>query len=247
MTSGSRRSRNYKEKRPMLAFGQIVLPIAALIAVGLLFVGIKLFFLTPPDRGGVEVIAQAENPQALPLEGDDPGEEPNNTTPVNDEATQQEQKSQPKEKIILAGPVDPGRPTSSTTKSEVKPADTKPQTAKPTTNTTANTQQTVKPAAKPTAAVQTSTKQPQTAATQTTAAAKWVVQIGAFSKEEGAKTLADQAKKEGYSTSISTTNSSSGTKFYRVRVNAGDTREKADKLAVELEKKGYPVSVFPSQ
>lgn len=230
MTSGSRRSRNYKDKRPMLAFGQIVLPIAALIAVGLLFVGVKLFFLTPPDRGGIEVFAQTGNLKAEDPVIAKPEEKSNDPIPPVQQTT-------PNQKIPMAGPVNPVRQTQST-RSETKPAIPNQQTAKPATKTDKQpaANQTSKPAA-----IQTS--QPA----QTTASAKWTVQIGAFSKEDGAKSLSDKAKKEGYPTSISTTNSSSGTKLYRVRINAGDTREKADILAAELEKKGYPVSVFPSQ
>ena len=56
MAATSRRSRNYKEKNSMFAFGHFALPIAALVAVGLLFVGIKLFFLTPSGKSdGIEV------------------------------------------------------------------------------------------------------------------------------------------------------------------------------------------------
>lgn len=256
MTSGSRRSRNYKEKRPMLAFGQIILPIAALIAVGLLFVGIKLFFLTPPDRGGVEVVAGAEPVREANNLEEKSTDVASAVVPVKSE----EKKPQPKQNVVLAGPVDPTKPA----KKESKPAATKPSAVKPSAPAAAkpastagstksekpaqvavkpNTKIETKPTAKPTS-TQT-TKKPETAPAQTSTVGKWAVQIGAFTKEEGAKTLSAQAKNDGYATTISAADSSSGTKFYRVRVSAGDSKEKAEKLAAELEKKGYPVSVLP--
>jgi len=222
----------------MLAFGQIVLPIAALIAVGLLFVGIKLFFLTPPDRGGVEVVAGSgsawtANPE--PEEG--VAEKPGDAAYAVEPPKPADTKPQTQQKVVLAGPVDPANQPA---KTAAKPAEVNRQTVKPAAK------QTAAAPAKP-AVTQTADKSKAAAATPVPAQTKWAVQIGAFTKEEGAKTLSAQAKKDGYTTSVSTTNTSSGSKFYRVRVNAGDTREKAEQLAAELEKKGYPVSVTPIQ
>lgn len=251
----------------MLAFGQIVLPIAALIAVGLLFVGIKLFFLTPPNRGGVEVIAGAENIQEEKTNSEDLGGGKSKDIPAVVATVKSEEKKtpQPKQNVVLAGPVDPTKPVKPA-KGEQKPAAAKPATTKPSTvkpavtNSTATGAKPAQTASKPATKIETTStakptttqaqKKPETipAKTPTTAKAgsKWGVQIGAFTKEEGAQTLSAQAKKDGYATSISATDSS-GTKYYRVRVSAGDTKEKAEKLAAELEKKGYPVAVFPMQ
>ncbi len=252
----------------MLAFGQIVLPIAALIAVGLLFAGIKLFFLTPPNRAGVEVVASVEDTQkANASEAENLGGKSEDTAPAVATVKSEEKKpQQSKQNVVLAGPVDPAKATKSA-KIESKPAAAKPAPTKPagsvaakpattklsvakpatTTQTAAKpgTKIETTPTAKPTAQAQ---KKPETIPSPTTAKAgsKWGVQIGAFTKEEGAQTLSTQAKKDGYATTISATDAS-GTKYYRVRVSAGDTREKAEKLAAELEKKGYPVAVLPMQ
>lgn len=42
-----RNNQAYKQKRPLIAFGQLILPLSAVIAVGMLLVGVKLFFMTP--------------------------------------------------------------------------------------------------------------------------------------------------------------------------------------------------------
>ena len=37
-------------RRPMFAFGHVMLPVVGIIAIGLLVVGVKLFFLPPPSE-----------------------------------------------------------------------------------------------------------------------------------------------------------------------------------------------------
>ena len=54
----------------------------------------------------------------------------------------------------------------------------------------------------------------------------------------------EQARKDGYSATVAR-GELSGKEYHRVRVAAGSTRESAEKLAAELEKKGYPVSLVP--
>ncbi len=46
----ARENRRQRDKKPMLPFGDLMLPIIGLIAVGLLIVGVKFFFLSEPAR-----------------------------------------------------------------------------------------------------------------------------------------------------------------------------------------------------
>jgi cell division septation protein DedD len=55
MAATTRRARNYKEKSSGFTFGHFALPVAAVIALGLLLVGIKLFFLSPPEQAKIQV------------------------------------------------------------------------------------------------------------------------------------------------------------------------------------------------
>ncbi|MCL2684482.1 MAG: SPOR domain-containing protein, partial [Synergistaceae bacterium] len=117
------------------------------------------------------------------------------------------------------------------------------------TNTASTTTQ--RPAAAKTSAPATNARTTQPAAsppanTATAANSKWGVQIGAFVNGNSATTLVSEVKKQGYTASVSRADSS-GKTFHRVRVNAGGTREDANRLAAELERKGYPVSVVPMQ
>ena len=47
-----RENRRLEEKRTMIPFGDIMLPVIGLVAVGLLIVGVKLFFLSGPKTPG---------------------------------------------------------------------------------------------------------------------------------------------------------------------------------------------------
>ena len=218
----------------MLAFGHFVLPLAAIVALGLLFVGIKLFFLTPGDRGGIDVApvppVAAQQDQEVPptdtvagsetvdhgttlVAGGDPVSTADTQTPNTTPGGASE--------AVLAGPLGGSSPSSGTNAQTTRPVDGTVVTPRPTDSTTPP------PANRP----------------RVSANVRWGVQIGAFQKEEGAKTLADEVRKAGYTASISTAKNSSGTTFHRVRVAAGNSRDDAAKLSVELEKKGYPVLV----
>jgi cell division protein FtsN len=56
----TRESRRLKEKRSMIPFGDIMLPVIGLVAVGLLIVGVKLFFLSGPKTPGYLPMSPSE-------------------------------------------------------------------------------------------------------------------------------------------------------------------------------------------
>jgi cell division septation protein DedD len=227
MASTTRRARSYKEKSSIFTFGHFALPVAAVIALGLLFVGIKLFFLTPPQKAGVEVVsdeglASQQGPSAPIMAQPDfaLAEGDYGVKPVPGEAEKLETTDV---SIILAGPLtQTGSPART-------PAASKTETKRGTAS----------------AAVKTQTSQASAKAkVSANPNAKWGVQIGAFVNENSASTLLTDVKKQGYLASISKVDSS-GKTFHRVRVGAGNTREDAAHLASELKEKGYPVSVVP--
>jgi cell division septation protein DedD len=218
----------------MLAFGHFALPVAALVALGLLFVGIKLFFLTPTAR---QSEAQLSGPMAQAGQEDE-------FAFVDDQAAGTLTAAQPVEQqpssirasVQLAGPmstndsggkVQAAKPATAIATTKQGQASKPPQTAKPQTN----------------ANQEAGNKKVQGAPTS----GKWAVQIGAFSKAEGASSILNEMKKQGYTASISQSGAESGSTFHRVRVAAGNSRDDANRLAAELEKKGYPVLVVPAR
>jgi cell division septation protein DedD len=221
MAATTRRSRITKKKGSGITFGHFALPVAAVVALGLLFVGIKVFFLTPSGRGSVE-IARIETPvfsEAPAAITDEPdfmlaGSDPEIIVP--------EKLEMGDTPVVLAGPLTPsGKQTGASSGTGQAPA------------------------AKNTQKRATAAKASRPAASTASAAnSKWGVQVGAFVNEDSASTLVSEIKKQGYSASVSKSDSS-GKTFHRVRVGAGNSREDADRLAVELRGKGYPVSVVP--
>ena len=255
MTS-SRRSRNYKEKRPMLAFGHFILPIATVVALGMLFVGIKLFFLSPAPQENNVTYAVPETDDGTC--GDyAPAETLSPDAPRQPETVQ-------KNSVVLAVPVDPEKEdrkketpkTAVTPKPAAKPVKTEKPDKPDKTDKTEKldvAEKNIKVEKKE--PVQKSTvKTPQTGAAvntnrvpQTVTGGKWTVQIGAFSKRDGAEALVAKAREDGLSAVISSAKVD-GKDFYRVRVAPYfKTREDAAGRASEIEQKGYPVSVFPAE
>jgi DedD protein len=241
-----RRTRNYKGKSTGLTFGHFALPIAAVIALGLLFAGIKLFFLSPPKPAGITVTHETfafgtgvyDSPAPLiqepdftladdvPLVSESPVSEFTAAEPEQLEMTDVE--------IVLAGPLTArGTPAASSGKNTTRANTGRAAPAASAKTTNAGT---TKPSATPAVPPRTNTTAP--------ANSKWAVQIGAFVNADSAAALVSEAKRQGYSVSVSKADSS-GKTFHRVRVSAGSTREDANRLAAELERKGYPVSVVP--
>ncbi|MDR0653046.1 MAG: SPOR domain-containing protein [Synergistaceae bacterium] len=226
MAATTRRSRITKRKGSGITFGHFALPVAAVVALGLLFVGIKLFFLTPSNHGATEIAhiempVFSEEPAAITDEPDFmlAGSDPEIIVP---EKLEMENVS-----VVLAGPLtQSGKPTGTSSETSGQA-----QAAK-------NTQKRAAPAAV------AKTARPTPAAAASNANAKWGVQVGAFVNEGSASTLVSEIKKQGYSASVSKGNLS-GKTFHRVRVGAGNSREDANKLAAELSEKGYPVSIVP--
>lgn len=238
MSSLSRKSRNYKERRRILTFGHFALPLAALVALGLLFVGIKLFFLTPSQRTSTETASYdvattkmvSLEEEIVPVEAEEKQTPPPPATPSV--------KPETKQKVQLAGPVDHQAKTSSKPQAAENRSVAKRNTAASTTKKRTETAVSSKGS---TSAPEKGTKK---SVAQSQGSSSWAVQIGAFVNQEGAVRLVEQARKDGYSATVAR-GELSGKEYHRVRVAAGSTRESAEKLAAELEKKGYPVSLVP--
>jgi hypothetical protein len=158
MAATTRRSRITKRKGSGITFGHFALPVAAVVALGLLFVGIKLFFLTPSGRGSsetahIETPVFSEPPAAIAEEPDFmlAGRDPEIIEPEKLDTTDVS--------MILAGPLaHSGR----------------------TTQVSSGTSEQV-PAAKNTQKNAAKSSRPSSAATTLPAAkSKWGVQVGAF-------------------------------------------------------------------
>lgn len=207
----TRRTRNYKEKKPMATFGQFILPLTVIMAVALLFFSVKLFFFNSNETDDI-VFNEQET--------------------ANQESVQPAQE----ENVTVQDPVDPAGQKKVSIK-PAQPVDVKKegQQKKVSTETTQ-----VKVTAKPAAPAKETTVQNEKVQAVTVKQPRWDIQIGAFASKENALQLMQDVKAKGY-TAYLTEDKKDGAPFYKVRVkNLEIGREEGLVLSKKLEKDGYP-------
>lgn len=216
----SRRSRRNRTRRPSFGFGHFMLPIVGLVAVGMLVLGIRMFFFPSPKGEiappGIEV-AQPISPT-----GDQPGK-PVETTSAGSggEVVAVPEGSAPS----VAPPV----PKAAEPKPEIKPAVSKTKsTALVATGGTGTAAKTETVQAKPTE--------------ETNVKDAWNVQVGAFKDRSNAENLVKKMKQEGFPARLLEAKAGAAILF-KVLVQAGSERASAETLAKTLSEKGYPVLV----
>jgi len=211
---GIRRSRKYKEKRTMFAFGHLMLPLVGILAIGLLVLGVKLLFMTPkeeisyPDAPAVEQDAGVTAPDPEPPGAnnvDDPsgGDQPAGSEVLAVPVPEEEPVNDPIAGARPSAPVVVKIEQQPTSDPDVKP-EAKPETAK--------------------------------------ASNSMCVQIGAFTDREAAQEVAKQARAKGYEAFLVRAEVG-GKVYYRVRIPAGNSRKEAEKTASRLAADGYPTFI----
>lgn len=229
----SRRSRSYKDKGYMAAFGQFMLPLAVVMAIALLYFSMKLFFLptSGTDRrsnvNSAVVSADVTPPAAsIPSEPATPDTQALVTPATSVQTPVAASGNKP---AIIAGPV------ASSGQSQAKPP-TRPTTAAATTP--ANTVPS-KPAAT------AGTSQPTKPASATVLSSqRYDVQIGAFTTMENAQQLLQKARGQGHDVYINEA-VHNGAPHFRVRVKGPAQKAEAQTLSAKLQEQGYPVYIVP--
>jgi Uncharacterized protein conserved in bacteria len=218
----SRRSRRNRTRKPSFGFGHFMLPIVGLVAVGMLVLGIRMFFF--PSSNGEITPQGVEDVQAISPTGDQPGK-PVDTTSAGSggEVVAVPEGSAPEAvtPVPKAKDVQP--------KPEVRPA--VPKTKSPAPVAASGTS----PAAKP-AAVQAKPT------VEANAKEAWNVQVGAFKDRSNAENLVKKLKQEGFPARFLEAKAGEAMLF-KVLVQAGTERASAETLAKALGEKGYPVLV----
>ncbi|GAB1399326.1 SPOR domain-containing protein [Aminivibrio sp.] len=220
----TRESRRLKEKRSVIPFGDIMLPVIGLVAVGLLIVGVKMFFLSG-DKSAPYTPPPARTSRAAPQKPPVREAVPSSTLPSPPREEKPEGKGGGEVALAVpagssgkAAPAEEGEsPIASPPDSKPAGAAKKPQPQKPPA-----------PIEKPKA--------------PSMRESRWGVQIGAFSSRESAESLRKQVSNSGYSAAV-TTAVVEGKTFYRVTVAAGKERSSAVSLSEKLQNAGYPVLV----
>lgn len=226
----------------MFPFGDIMLPVIGLVALGLLIVGVKMFFLPQDARKTYEPVPEPSPAVEKQVEPVKPQSEKN--------ATVQEK---PKISKTTTERTPQGSEQVSKTATPVSQAESKPiidEGGKPAEKTGIITvQEKQDMIAKPVQddkATQTQVSQEKQDPVQQpvtkTGETGWGVQIGSFASRESADTLAKKVSSAGYNVSV-TEATVSGKRYHRVTVIAGETRNSALEMEQKLKKEGYPTFV----
>ena len=264
--------RGIKKRGILPSFGDIVLPIVSVAAVGLLVLAGRQFFLngikTSPGISSTRayaeapaLIAERERMQERESEenvtvriADERNENPELDSIVKQEETKTEIASvvpeAPKQTLVNVSSVQPKpQPPKQQAKPQPKPQ-AKPQPAKQ----QAKPQAQPKPQPAKTQTAQTKKPEPpkkeakkEAQTTTKTQPAKssgqWRVQIGAYTSKSGAQEAANKLKKAGYSATVY---SSPASKHHKVWVSGGADKKSAEKVVNAMKKFGYGSSfAFP--
>ena len=265
--------RGIKKRGILPSFGDIVLPIVSVAAVGLLVLAGRQFFLngikTSPGISSTRayaeapaLIAERERKQekesevtvSVPIAGE------KNDNPALDAIVKQEAKQNDVPQPVVVASV-PEAPKQTLVKvSQASAKKTSPAPAKP---APAPKPQPAKQQAKPqpqktpakTQTAQTKKPEPKkqpeppkkTAAVQSKPAAassgQWRVQIGAYTSKSGAQEAANKLKKAGYNATVY---SNPASKHHKVWVSGGADKKSAERVVNAMKKLGYGSSfAFP--
>ncbi|MDO5563314.1 MAG: SPOR domain-containing protein [Synergistaceae bacterium] len=257
----TRRTRNYKEKRPMTTFGQFILPLTVVMAIALLFLSVKLFFMDPNDAyledGKSNTAAHSVTPnKPKEIKKDTPKIKDEKASPVPVVKKAEQKKTMD---VVMAKPVDvskngPKTPRvikqdTSTPKQEKKASQTPITSPAPKKGT--SVQPTVKK--REAAAVDAAAKKTEDKREKQTAdkmakqpQLRWDVQIGSFVSKESAEALLKKAVSQGYKAYMNESAHTDKT-TYKVRVKGSDVKSESSALAAKLQTEGYPTYLIQTK
>jgi len=239
----TRRTRSYKEKKPIATFGQFILPLTVIMAVALLFFSVKLFFVDPNDAS----VPKEGEPAAVQPKLTGSAESNEEEVPIKKPVKKAETKTSA---VSIARPVDETK-SAAITKDSARDAkgqpDEKKQSVRTAESTVKKTQisEPKKATANKTATLSDGNRSPSVLTQQSAAAdekptVRWDVQIGGFLSKKNAVELMEKARAQGYDVYMdeSTMNQAP---FYRVRVRGSENKEDVRKTSAKLQQDGYPV------
>jgi cell division protein FtsN len=211
-----KRDRQKEKKQSTFSFGQIMIPLIGLVAIGLLYLGIKMFFLAPvktlsEQATAPNVIAQPATPKSE--------EKPQVST-----ATKVAKPSVPIEEPSL-------RPENNVIATPSSRASTDSSTASVQESQTVAKQQ----------LSQSQTSQPSD---RQISDGGWGVQVGSFAEKWRAEDVKNKLETSGYQNKVRITEAVvNGKRYYRVQVYAGKDNSDAKELEKNLKAMNLPTLV----
>jgi cell division protein FtsN len=237
--------KRYKSRGFVISFGDIMLPLIGVVALGLLLLAGRFFFTSAlqPNRASLPVMAQPrrEKPaqtqeraaSRVPIEGKAPPEKALPALPAA--LTAEAASSLPVMPDVLAIPYEEKKVSVSPERQKPVPpskAEGPPKTLK--TTKTSKTQPKPQPALRPPKpAAKVAVSSPVAKIPAPTPSA-WMVQVAAFSTKSTANDVARRLSKDGHSARVV-----SGKTIHRVLIQAKD-RNDASALATRMDRSGFP-------
>ena len=207
----------------MFPFGQLMLPVIGVVAIGLLVIGVKLFFFGEPEAPLIVTVPAANQETTSSVVARPAPESPKTPEPT----------TTPSNKTTPAATA-PIKPAASGQVLAVPVTDTAGSPPAKTPSTTSSVHEKEKETSEPSSGKTTSTTAPLTGS--------WGVQIGAFSVKSSAEALLSKAQAQGFNGTVSQA-LIDGKTFYRVQIPSGNSRETALALSERLKKNGYPTLI----
>jgi len=221
----ARKNRRHRDSGPMFPFGDIMLPVIGIVALGLLVVGIKMFFMpAKPEKEYMPVTVSQSPAKHMEIK------EQEKKIVLSDKPKSAQVKNQP-----IAIPV-----SSSSEKGVTHITNTVGNSGS--TEINKENKETIAVSARP-EATKATVKSVTSTVQGVTGTGVWNVQIGSFSTMRSAEQEAKRANKAGFKAGITEVNVK-GKTYHRVYVPAGSKRSDAVLLEKKLKNAGFPTFVI---
>lgn len=222
----SRKNRRRKDTGPMFPFGEIMLPVIGLVALGILILSVKMFFLPSGDDKLYQNIHEENGNNEIERVIE---EEKDVDISVKPESYNTQKSSFPDNSaaVAVAVPVNEGEPSTSETDREENDFE------RTQGNNNGNPGDT---------SVEASANRPSTSTNTADQNSSWGVQIGSFKEIDAAESLSAQVQQSGYSV-VTQQAEVKGDTYHRVIVLAGNSRGNATEMEKKLKVDGFPTFV----
>lgn len=213
----SRKNRRHKDSRPMFPFGEIMLPVIGLVALGILILSVKIFFMPSGDDKQYKNLP--ENISEKEVEA--VSEQNDSYTSAMPDTKSTNSSNNTSDSVAVAVPVDESDSSVSISSNNSSVKQEKNMSADQSITT----------------AEQSDNK--NSSVNEVDGNSAWGVQIGSFKETDAAESLSNQAKQKGYSVFIQQADVK-GEKYHRVIVNAGNSQTRANEIEKNLKNDGFP-------
>ncbi|MBR1604372.1 MAG: SPOR domain-containing protein [Synergistaceae bacterium] len=218
------KSHSYKKRKSMFSFGDVILPFVGILAVIMLLFAAKVFFFDSLPSSNNNLYGSSQSVPKI-----SPDVKANILFPAAGEASAQEQEPENENlelnnnaaKIdVTSEPVNNNKQAANKNTSQVN--NNSKQAVNNNTRQVNNKQ-----------AINNNVKQVNSNNKQ----AQWRVQVGAYGSKKAANEIIEKLAKAGY-----TATSFAVSRHHKVWVQAGNTKQEAERTAAKLKKIGYPGS-----